>query len=328
MTPLHNIHSRAVNPQFSLVIASSESATRNGIVKTLTALQCRADWLLQSFSVSGAAAHIAQFSPCLAFLDHRLMDGSGFDALRRFRLEKRWKEKIAFVYLSSRPVEGLANIAAERGALAYLEAPFSEEEIRGALQKFYLDFGIRSQVSAEVLQAALEAPEPTPLSSAALQEPPPLVVHQSSGKTKILPATGAVITPARPDCILHLFVKHGNERKQITVYPEEIQYLRGERNDVHFYLMNAGEGKEGNNPATQLPYRVTGTLKTYREKLYPCGFVQVERSFLVNLHWVRRIEGKALLLHNGDILPIGDSFRPFLLEAMERHARQRGGGGA
>lgn len=64
--------------------------------------------------------------------------------------------------------------------------------------------------------------------------------------------------------------------------------------------------------------RQWGNLKTYEEKLAPAHFVRCNASFLVNLKYVRAVNGNTVMVH-GHNLPISSSKRKEFLMALAQY---------
>lgn len=64
--------------------------------------------------------------------------------------------------------------------------------------------------------------------------------------------------------------------------------------------------------------RQWGNLKTYEEKLAPAHFVRCNVSFLVNLKYVRAVNGNTVMVH-GHNLPISSSKRKEFLMALAQY---------
>lgn len=64
--------------------------------------------------------------------------------------------------------------------------------------------------------------------------------------------------------------------------------------------------------------RQWGNLKTYEEKLAPAHFVRCNVSFLVNLKYVRAVNGNTVIVH-GHNLPISSSKRKEFLMALAQY---------
>ncbi|MBS9526006.1 LytTR family transcriptional regulator DNA-binding domain-containing protein [Litoribacter alkaliphilus] len=50
------------------------------------------------------------------------------------------------------------------------------------------------------------------------------------------------------------------------------------------------------------------TMKEVEAKMGPKNFVRIHRSYIVNMHAIRRHEGRRVELVNGEVLPVGRSF--------------------
>jgi DNA-binding LytR/AlgR family response regulator len=260
---------------------------------------------------------ISNKSP-LVVLNHRLNDGTGLEVVNHFSV--REQRDFAFIYVGSPHVSGLREEVVARGALAYLEMPLDTEALRQALQQFLFDYGISSQVSPALLAAALAAPEPPEyISPAMLRTDAPELVPNA-----------ALNTASADDEALNLIIKHNGVRKEVFVRVEDILYCRAARNDLEFVTVYANEGAASADATQQQAriYRITATLKEYRQRLEPLGFVMAERSYLVNLRHIRLVEGKQIVLTNNQRLPIGDTYAKDLIDYFTRgtYAKKSGEG--
>ncbi|WP_317195991.1 LytR/AlgR family response regulator transcription factor [Litoribacter ruber] len=55
-------------------------------------------------------------------------------------------------------------------------------------------------------------------------------------------------------------------------------------------------------------YLLRMTMKEVEAKMGPKNFVRIHRSYIVNMHAIRRHEGRRVELVNGEVLPVGRSF--------------------
>ena len=68
--------------------------------------------------------------------------------------------------------------------------------------------------------------------------------------------------------------------------------------------------------------RQWGNLKTYEEKLAPAHFVRCNVSFLVNLKYVRAVNGNTVMVH-GHNLPISSKRKEFLMALAQYNGGSR-----
>lgn len=71
---------------------------------------------------------------------------------------------------------------------------------------------------------------------------------------------------------------------------------------------------DGEDQPLVLLYR----LKNLASQLPSDRFMQVHRSYLVNLSKVREIGRSGILLDNGKMIPIGNLYRPAILEYLSQ----------
>lgn len=95
-----------------------------------------------------------------------------------------------------------------------------------------------------------------------------------------------------------LSIQSGGEIIHLTV--DEILYLESDRHTVHVH-MRCG------NPDQ---YSCYASLQSFEEKLQPLGFLRIQKSFLVNMRHIRRLQCGEAVLENGAALPVSEkSFR-------------------
>ncbi len=78
----------------------------------------------------------------------------------------------------------------------------------------------------------------------------------------------------------------------ITLRQHEITYLEARG---HYVQVNS---------VSEKPFLIAGTIAREEKRLAPYHFVKVHRSYLVNLHHVRRIEGRDVVMESGERIPI------------------------
>lgn len=101
----------------------------------------------------------------------------------------------------------------------------------------------------------------------------------------------------------YLLVKEGY--KYISVRITDILYIQGMRDYVQIYV----EGRK--------PIIGSTSIAQIKEKLPP-HFMQVHRSWIVNIRKVREIERMRIVI-GGERIPIGDSYRQQFIKFLHRH---------
>lgn len=81
-------------------------------------------------------------------------------------------------------------------------------------------------------------------------------------------------------------------RRLITLRQDEISYLEARG---HYVQVNS---------AAEKPFLIAGTIGREEKRLAPYHFVKVHRSYLVNLHHVRCIEGRDAVMKSGERIPV------------------------
>lgn len=101
----------------------------------------------------------------------------------------------------------------------------------------------------------------------------------------------------------YLLVKDGY--KYVNIRIADILYIQGMRDYVQIYL-------EGRKPV------IAGTsMAQIKEKLPPC-FLQVHRSWIVNIRKVKEIERMHIVI-GGERIPVGDSYKQQFMEFLRLH---------
>lgn len=101
----------------------------------------------------------------------------------------------------------------------------------------------------------------------------------------------------------YLLVKDGY--KYVNIRIADILYIQGMRDYAQIY-------SEGRKPV------ITGTsMAQIKEKLPPC-FLQVHRSWIVNIRKVKEIERMRIVI-GGERIPVGDSYKQQFMEFLRLH---------
>jgi DNA-binding LytR/AlgR family response regulator len=98
-----------------------------------------------------------------------------------------------------------------------------------------------------------------------------------------------------------LFVRHGNK------------YIRLPMDEIHWI---ESEGDYSAIHTAQRRYIVHASLKQIELKLPQSFFLRVHRRYIVRLASIQEIEHDTLLLSGQQIIPVGKSFRPNLLQSL------------
>lgn len=98
-----------------------------------------------------------------------------------------------------------------------------------------------------------------------------------------------------------LFVKI--KGSTIPIYKEDIIYIKSSRD----YIQLVTRSKH---------YQLYHTLKGFSAKLDDMHFLQIHRSFLINIQHIKRIETGRITLSNDAIIPIGKSFQQQVYSAL------------
>ena len=98
-----------------------------------------------------------------------------------------------------------------------------------------------------------------------------------------------------------LFIK--SDKKIIKVMPNSINHIEAYGNYIKVF--------------TDTMILTPQTLTLFLEKL-PDNFLRIHKSFVINFNAIKLIEGNQIVLQNGTKLPIGKSYRKFILGKTEQ----------
>lgn len=110
----------------------------------------------------------------------------------------------------------------------------------------------------------------------------------------------------RPDRDSSLFVKV--DYKYLRVSLSDIRYVKGYGEYLQIYL--SGQTK---------PLITLSSFAAIREKLSP-NFLQIHRSYIVNMDQVERIEKSRVVMDADTYIPVGDSYKSTFLDYLARHS--------
>ena len=105
----------------------------------------------------------------------------------------------------------------------------------------------------------------------------------------------------------YLLVKDGY--KYVSIHFTDILYIQGMRDYVQIYV----EGRK--------PVIATASMSQIKEKLPSC-FMQVHRSYIVNVKKVKEIERMRVVI-GGERIPIGNSYKQQFLDFLRLHTLDR-----
>nr|MBP3598457.1 response regulator transcription factor [Eubacterium sp.] len=127
------------------------------------------------------------------------------------------------------------------------------------------------------------------------------------------------VEEAKLEAALKAFEKMQQRDSQITIVEDGVQrYLRCAE-----ILYIKGENVYLNVFATETNYLVRKKMKELLTELPKDSFVQIHRSFIVNLRFVVSFDGKKISLSDGTELPVSKGNRDGFTQAMMRYMRER-----
>ena len=89
-------------------------------------------------------------------------------------------------------------------------------------------------------------------------------------------------------------IQSGGECVHLAV--DEILYLESDRHTVRVFMLPSSAG----------PYSCYASLQSFEEKLQPLGFLRIQKSFLVNMRHIRKLQCGEAVLENGAALPVSE----------------------
>lgn len=106
-----------------------------------------------------------------------------------------------------------------------------------------------------------------------------------------------------------LFIK--TDYRHVRVDPDTIDYIKGYGEYLQIYI--AG---------TRQPLVTLSSFARIRDSL-PESFMQVHRSYMVNMHRVTHVERGRIIIGDGAEIPVGDSYKPLLADYLDNHTPSR-----
>lgn len=102
-----------------------------------------------------------------------------------------------------------------------------------------------------------------------------------------------------------IFVK--TDYRYVRVTLSDIVYIKGYGEYLQIYLKGVTS-----------PLLTLSSFSAIKEKLPPC-FLQIHRSYIVNMHGVLRIEKSRVVVDADTFLPVGDSYKYEFQQYLSRH---------
>lgn len=103
-----------------------------------------------------------------------------------------------------------------------------------------------------------------------------------------------------------LFIK--TDYRYVRIDPDDIRYIKGYGEYLQIYLAD-----------TPQPLMTLSSFAAIRERLSP-SFVQIHRSYIVNMRHVLHIERSRIVMDADTYLPVGDSYKPAFQTYLAEHA--------
>lgn len=122
---------------------------------------------------------------------------------------------------------------------------------------------------------------------------------------QIRQAANRTETPPQPQAGDSLFVK------------VDYRYLRVDMADI-LYIKGCGEYLQIFTAGSDKPLMTLSSFAAIKQKL-PGGFLQIHRSYVVNMNRVKRVEKARVVMSDEVCIPIGDSYRGALMEYLAGH---------
>lgn len=97
----------------------------------------------------------------------------------------------------------------------------------------------------------------------------------------------------------HFYIKSDSKGKVVKINYDSLRYIEAKANYLSLVL-------------DHISYLTYLTMKELEEKLPSKQFIRIHKSFIVNLKKITTVEGNQIMLENGDMLPIGGTYRSVL----------------
>ncbi len=129
--------------------------------------------------------------------------------------------------------------------------------------------------------------------------------HRAASKALELAMKREAAAPA-PDATASLFVK--TDSRYLRVDLADIRYIKGYGEYLQIYIAGAAS-----------PLLTLSSFAAVRERLGD-SFLQVHRSYIVNMNHVRHIERARIFMDADTVIPVGDSYKTSFQNYLSSHA--------
>lgn len=99
-----------------------------------------------------------------------------------------------------------------------------------------------------------------------------------------------------------IFVKSSGQQHKI--FHQDILYIESIKDYV-------------NIKTTEQEYIILDTLKSMEEKLPSSHFIRIHKSYILNVHLMKSVAAKSVMLQNGEELPVGDHYKLKLVQILK-----------
>lgn len=118
-------------------------------------------------------------------------------------------------------------------------------------------------------------------------------------------ASASAASPTQPQQAGSLYVKV--DYKYVRIRPADIRYVEGMNEYLRIYVTDSK------------PLITHTTLKQIKENL-PSNFLQVHRSYIVNMDQIESIERASILMDKQTRIPVGDNYRDAFMQYLHTRA--------
>lgn len=105
-----------------------------------------------------------------------------------------------------------------------------------------------------------------------------------------------------------IFFSGNAKGKYIKIHSEQIIHIEAMLNYIKIYTTNS--------PKAEIIYL---TLKEVEDEILGVRLVRVHRSFVINLTHLERIEGNQLVMSNGKVITIGNTYKEYFFNYLKGH---------
>lgn len=87
-----------------------------------------------------------------------------------------------------------------------------------------------------------------------------------------------------------------NNGEIINLAVDDILYLESEKHTVHIHMLCGNFDQ----------YSCYSSLQSFEEKLQPLGFLRIQKSYLVNMRHIKKLQCNEVVIENGLKLPVSE----------------------